>query len=127
MTEEDRPKPFVIENWSADHSSVRYIEVPDFNELLGDRIEGLQPDTRAFLKLQMLVRDQDVIGRLFYPDAIIGMLQGLVTEGSITIDHAADLLGAAQETHAEFVADTLRESRELGMPRPDPSNPERIQ
>lgn len=127
MPENDRPKPFVIENWSADHSSVRLIEVPDFNELLGDRIEGLQPDTRAFLKLQMLMRDEDVIGRIFYPDAIIGMLEGLVAEGSITPDHAVDLLGAAQETHDAFRAETIREARELGITRPDPSRPEKLQ
>lgn len=127
MTEEDRAKPPLIENWSADRSQVRYIEVPSFDELLRDRIEGLKPDARAFLKLQMLMRDQDVIGRIFRPSAIVEMLEDLSAEGTITTDHAVDLFNAAHETHDAFLKETLREARELGIARPDPSKPERIQ
>lgn len=123
MLEKDRP---IFVNLHED-GSVTQLEIPDLNELLGDRITGFKPDARAFLKLQVLLRDEDVIGRLFYPEHVMGMLEGLVVEGSISVDQAVDFSGIAQETHKAFREETVREARELGIPIPNRSKPSKLQ
>ncbi|MBI2442934.1 MAG: hypothetical protein HYV40_03415 [Candidatus Levybacteria bacterium] len=127
MPEEDRLKPPLIEVWSADGSEVRHVEVPTLDELLGERTEGLSSEAKLFVKLQMIVRDPEIIGGFFTYDTLEDLMVLLTKHGTISMDHAVDFLGVASETGRAYVERVLMEAREHVVPGPDPSKPEKLQ
>jgi hypothetical protein len=114
---------------SSDRAEAEFVEIPNLNELLGDRIEGLSHDARTFLKLQMLLRDQDFIGRMHNEDSIFAMFQEMIQGGYLPRESIQDAYHTLLATYEDFKASVIQEAEELGIPiaSADPSNPTRLQ
>lgn len=127
MSDIERPRPTLID--LHEKGSMNPVEVPDFNEVLGDRIEGMSHDARTFLKFQMLLRDQDFIGRMNDENSLIAMLREMINGEYLTEDVAVQGYQTAMETFADFKEAMIAEAEELGIPIPsaDPSRPKNLQ
>lgn len=116
MSDIERPRPMII-NLQKD-GTVRPIEVPSFDELLGYRVEGMSHDARTYLKLQMLLRDQDFIGRMNDENSLIAILREMINGEYLTEDAAVQGYQTAMETFADFKKSLTEEAEELGIPIP---------
>jgi hypothetical protein len=127
MSDIEGQRPTIL-NLHEDGTST-LLEVPSLNEVLGERIVGLEPGARTFLKLQMLVRDQDFIGIMNNENSLAAMLSELIQGGYLTGDSAVDLYHTAMQTYEDYKIDVMREAERLGIPIPsqDPSSPTRLQ
>jgi hypothetical protein len=115
MSEREERRPMHLVEVSSEGEVRPAVEVPDLNELLGDRVEGMSHEARTFLKLQMLLRDQDFIGRMNNHESIFAMFQDMMAGGYLPREAVVDAYQTIMATWEDFKRSVAAEA---GIPVP---------